>query len=84
MFCVAHDPLVVGARTHALYLQVVPGKGSTATMDVDGPAAQRESELGCVSGELSEWTASDHRIQDLTDRVDGGSQQQQQQAVQDG
>jgi hypothetical protein len=47
-------------------------------MDVDGPAAQRESELGCVSAELSEWTASDHRIQTLTDNG------QQQQAVQDG
>lgn len=54
-------------------------KVAAAAMDVDGPAAQRESELGCVSGELSEWTASDHRIQTLTDNG-----QQQQQAVHDG
>jgi hypothetical protein len=81
MLCLVHDPLLVCEHI-APSLQVVPGKGSTAAMDVDGPAAQRESELGCVSGELSEWTASDHRIQDLTDRVDGGSQQQQ--AVQEG
>lgn len=45
---------------------------------MDGPAAQRESELGCVSRELSEWTATDHGIQALTN---GSSDQQQ--AVQD-
>lgn len=60
--------------------QGLSSKGAAA-MDVDGPAAQRESELACVSGELSEWTASDHRIQTLTSNV---QQQQQQHAVQDG
>jgi hypothetical protein len=51
-------------------------------MDMDGPAAQRESELGCVSGELSEWTASDHRIETITDSSQ--QQQQQQEMVLDG
>jgi len=55
----------------------VPTKGDVGPMDVDGPAAQRESELGCVSGELSEWTATDHSIHNLT----GSTQQQQQQEM---
>jgi hypothetical protein len=53
-------------------------------MDVDGPAAQRESELGCVSGELSGWTASDHRIETITDSSQQLQQPQQQEMVLDG
>jgi hypothetical protein len=55
-----------------------------AGADSDGPAAQREAQLGCVSREMGSWLAADQSIDTLTGSVkhegEGvGAQQQQQQ-----
>lgn len=81
--CVCHLLACVAVRgcvCSLQCLQVVPSRSTAGASDVDGPAAQRESELGCVSRELSEWTAFDHGIQTLT----SSSKQQQQEAGQAG
>jgi hypothetical protein len=46
-------------------------------MDIDGPAAQREAELGCVSSEMAGWIATDQRITTISSTSGSGGQQQQ-------